>query len=124
MPARTNKIKLSNFENFKYRKNEHTELKTLNKYKKQKNKTTQKKTFLLNEIEFDLFNKQERKQVEHNNGKNILINANINRFDNFIFSILDLLNPFIKNHPKCEEKVIKFSELLIKTNKRYFSKAK
>ena len=113
MPIKTNKVRLSTYRNYK-----------IQKTSKQNDKVTKKEKFLLNQLESSLFSKQEKKQIKHYNGKNILINANINRFDSFIFSTLDLLNPFIRNHPNFEKKVIKFSELLIKTNKRYFSKAK
>ena len=110
MPIRTERVKTVSLVTLKKSR--------LQQQKKKKKKEKQISDELLKKMELDYFGIPNKKQLKHDNAKNISNDIKINNFEKFIFYTIDYLNPLIIKHPKFGNKIIKLSEKIIKLNSK------
>lgn len=65
-----------------------------------------------------LYGKENAPQLKRDNAEHIMSNANIKRFDIYVFKFLDITNSFISKHSKIGKKITNFCEWLIKLNNK------
>ena len=53
---------------------------------------------------------------ENYHADNILKNCHFNKWHNFVFRMVDLINPIVYKHPKLNTKLMNFAEKLLKNS--------